>query len=299
MRLWFAAEEESRYKITKRFVRWWQILGFIVVAMFLLWFFFPQDELLQDIAQQQQADKIARQYLHNLVDLYPQKKEYNLLLIEQDLKFGKLSKAVAAIMPFLVKKPTTKTDWQALMLYYEILRVETYAKPEVSYARKQGLLKMRDLIAILKQGQLNAEDLLRVGDDLVEMGENKSALEVYQRVLVLRDKKCIEDCAQLYAAAGRFMLAYSDYKASAEFYFLAQVNAKTLAAQRDYFMAAVKSLQSGNLLDLALAEGRKHIRNLADDKDTLLFLSNLALAANKPKLAHDFMKRVVRLKISP
>jgi len=299
MRLWFAAEEESRYKITKRFVRWWQILGFIVVAMFLLLFFFPKGQLLQSIAQQRQADKIVRQYLHNLVDLYPQEKKYHLLLIEQDLKFGKLSKVIAAIMPFLVKKPTTKTDWQALMLYYNILRIETYAKPEIGYARKQGLLKMRNLITVLKQGPLNAEDLLGIGDDLVKMGENKPALAVYQRVLTLQDKKCIQDCAQLYVAAGKFMLAYSKYKASAEFYFFAQGHAKTLAAQRDYFMAAVKSLQSGNLLDLALTEGYKHIGNLANDKETLIFLSRLALAANKPKLAHDFMKRVVRLKISP
>jgi hypothetical protein len=297
MRFWVTAEEETRFKVSRHFVRWWQMLGFLIVSLFLLFFFFPKEQLLHNIAQQRRADVIARQYLQHLVTLYPKEKNYTLLLIEQKLQAGELSGAISAIMSLVVEQPKTEIDWKALSLYYKILRVQTYAKPEVSYARRQGIQKMRELITVLQRGPLNAEDLLMIGDDLVKMDNPQAALSVYQRLLTLPQKQCAHDCAELYAAAGRFMLGYRNYRGSAAFYFLAQDSAEALDKKRNYFMLAVKSLQAGDLLELAVTESNKNVGDLVNDKQTLIFLSRLALAANKPKLANDYVNRILRLKV--
>jgi hypothetical protein len=232
-----------------------------------------------------------------LVELYPAEKSYNLLLIEQYVKFGEIIKAASLIVPFLVIEPKTKADWQALLLYYKILRVKTYAKSEVSYARRRGLNEMKNVIAILKKGDFRDDDAMEIAEDAAKMEDVKTAVTIYQKVLDNSKQKCTQNCMQLYANAGRFMLSQRLYVASSKFYFLAQDHATVLDEQREYFIAALKSLQSGDMLNLAMNEAGKHTGNLADDRETLLFLSRLALAANKNKLAEKYIERVLQLKL--
>jgi len=297
MRLQFTEKGDDQFKVAVFLAKWWQILIFLIIAILLLLFFFPKTPLLLNITKQREADRIAKQYLSNLVALYPKKKNYNLLLIEQNVKFGELTKAASSIIRFLVKKPVTKADWKALLLYYKILRIETYAKPEIGYARRKGMDEMKNIIAILQKGSLNAEDSMEIAEDAINMNDTNAAMDIYQRMLVHPQRECNEKCVQSYASAAKFMLSHSMYDASAKLYFFAQANSSVLAEQRKYFFAALNSLQSGDRLSAAMVASAKHIGNLTNDKETLLFLSKLALKANKTNLAEKHVKRMLQLKV--
>ncbi len=60
---------------------------------------------------------------------------------------------------------------------------------------------------------------------------------------------------------------------------------------------ALRTLQSGNLLADALSTAEQEIGDLADDHDTLYFVTNLARAAGRPDVADRYVRRLLRLSL--
>ncbi|WP_414056658.1 hypothetical protein, partial [Staphylococcus aureus] len=86
-----------------------------------------------------------------------------------------------------------------------------------------------------------------------------------------------------------------EYRAAAAANFAAQATATSLDEQRRYFIAGLKALQSGNLLDDAMTEAQRRVGPLIDDTETLRFLTRLAMACNRPDLADQYARRLLRL----
>ncbi|MGS1022791.1 tetratricopeptide repeat protein [Burkholderia glumae] len=86
-----------------------------------------------------------------------------------------------------------------------------------------------------------------------------------------------------------------DYRQAADAWFAVQARATTRAARRDAFIAGVKALQSGNDMAGAMAAAQAHLGELGDDPDTLRFLSSVALAAGRPDLAAQYVKRLLQV----
>ncbi len=57
----------------------------------------------------------------------------------------------------------------------------------------------------------------------------------------------------------------------------------------------MQTLQSGNLLDEALAQAERHGGKLLDDPEVLRYLTRLALAANKPEQASRYVERLLKV----
>lgn len=300
MRLWFAARNRDKHPIKAKFAAWWQILGFIVAAVILLLFFFPREGILDSIARQREADRLAKLYLQNLVDLYPSNKQFHILLAEQNIGAGEVVKAVKHILPFVVTEPKTKLDWQALLLYYKIVRIETYSEPRLSYARARGIQRMQQLLKVLLKGDFWRPDMLMLAQDAVQLNQINIALTAYQKITTVPPVACVsrdmQMCLALSVDGAKFMLSQSKYKTAAKLYFLAQLNSTNLADKRLYFINGLKCLQSGNMLEDAMQAAQKHIGKLAHDKETLVFLTRLALMSDKPKLAQQYIQRALRLK---
>jgi hypothetical protein len=300
MRLWFVARDRDKYPIKVKFASRWQILGFIIVAIILLLFFFPKEGILDSITRQREADRLAKLYLQNLVDLYPSNKQFHILLAEQNIGAGEVVKAVKRVLPFVVTDPQAKTDWRALLLYYKIVRIETYSKLRMSYARARGMQRMQQLLEVLLKGSFSKPDMLMLAQDAVQLNQIDTALTIYQKITAVPPVACIDRdmqmCLALSVNGAKFMLSQSKYKTAAKLYFLAQLNSTNLADKRLYFINGLKCLQSGNMLEDAMQAAQKHIGKLAHDKETLVFLTRLALMSNKPKLAQQYIRHALQLK---
>lgn len=93
--------------------------------------------------------------------------------------------------------------------------------------------------------------------------------------------------------AARYDLATGAYRESASAFFTAQAMASTTDEARRDFIAAVRALQAGSLLDDALTQGDAHIGALAKDRATLEVMLELARAANRPELVERYARALL------
>lgn len=88
-------------------------------------------------------------------------------------------------------------------------------------------------------------------------------------------------------------LGMGDYRGAAQAYFAAQAMDTDRALARRDFIAAVRTLQSGNLLDDALAQGGAHLGALADDREALEVMLTLARAAQRTDLVEHYARALM------
>jgi hypothetical protein len=69
--------------------------------------------------------------------------------------------------------------------------------------------------------------------------------------------------------------------------------AKGLTERRALFMRGVLVLQSGNLAGEALAAGEANIYGVEPDRQVLLFMTRIALAAGKPAIAEFYIRKAL------
>lgn len=94
--------------------------------------------------------------------------------------------------------------------------------------------------------------------------------------------------------AARQWLASGEYRRAAASEFAAQASAGNVDEARDAFIAGVRALQAGNLLDEALAQAQAHLDGLADDRQTLEVLLQLARAAQRPDLVDRYARALMK-----
>lgn len=279
-----------------RFAPFWGLFLFILIVVTVLFFLFPKEELLQSLEKQRQADKVVKQYLVNLVDLYPKDQEFKLLLAEQHLGFADIQQALKTIQPYLKKGTNSKLYSRAQWIYYRILEVTTFALPPASEARIAGENQLKSLVKKLVGIEgMSTEQLLELGNGAALLGLNEEALGLYQRVVKLPASRA-EGMDKLYATAGTLVLGYSQYLFSAQLYFLAQKSASDEKVAASYYVKALQSLVSGNLLNQALNEAQANLSELSNNQEVLLYLVSLARSANNTQLAQQYMLKILNLK---
>ncbi|MSM38413.1 MAG: hypothetical protein GJT30_02140 [Geobacter sp.] len=88
-------------------------------------------------------------------------------------------------------------------------------------------------------------------------------------------------------------LAAGDYRKSAQLYFDAMASEPDQLQRRRLYLKGVRTLQAGNLVEEALAAADQYMGAIQVDRDTLIYLTRLALAANRPAKAQEYVKRAL------
>lgn len=154
--------------------------------------------------------------------------------------------------------------------------------------------RIRELDALLQSAvdrPWDVEALTALARQARGLGDNALAGRYYA-LLAQRDTAHTDAWLAELAAT---RLGGQNYREAADAWFAVQARATTRAARRDAFAAGVKALQSGNDMAGAMAAAQAHLGDLADDPDTLRFLSNVALAAGRPDLAAQYVKRLLQV----
>lgn len=94
--------------------------------------------------------------------------------------------------------------------------------------------------------------------------------------------------------AAQQWLAAGDYRRASAAQFAAQAAAGNRDAARSAFIAGVRALQAGNLVDEALAQAQAHVDGLSDDRQTLEVLLQLARAAQRPDLVDRYARALMK-----
>jgi tetratricopeptide (TPR) repeat protein len=256
-------------------------------VLFFLYLFFPKEPLMELLSTPRKSEPLARDYLSTLLQVDPGNQSLRILLARQEIAAGNVAKGVELLRP-LLDADTPAPHWEALFATYDATFKEAFSLPVKDPKRAATLARVRTLLDRMTEGPWGKGELERLARDAMSIGNQGAAIKFFDRLTL------IDPDPKVAANAAAVALSLGEYRRSAELYFLAQARETGLDARRKWFLAAIKSLQAGNLLDEAIAAAEKHVSGLEDDRETLLFLARLALSAQKGVRAETYLKRLLR-----
>jgi hypothetical protein len=263
----------------------------LLAAAVLLIFYaaWPRGGLRERMLASTTPSELSVAYLEAWLRVQPANPEFLALLGEQYAHLGRLDDAlhVAERMDALNSEPMHR---KATLLRLSIAGQETFAIPPDDPRRAAALAKLRAQLMV-------AASLTWPTPDLESLAQRAASADAPQLAMQLYERLVEQDPARhrhWNAQVSRFALFVGDYRHAADAWFREQAAAATPDEQRRDFLAGIRALQSGNLLNEALAAADQHIGALADDRDTLIVLLNLARAANRPDLSDRYAKALAR-----
>lgn len=235
-------------------------------------------------------DQLTIEYLKVFLKAQPQANRLRVELVKQLIGIGKYDDARQHLALLSgARDPASRLE--AARLEYEIRQKEAYAERESSPRRQQLVVKLQHQLRVLLGFPLNADQLITLLQRALALGAGATAKLILARLLQ-NDAPIRDDAA---AELARQSLGLGDYRTSAAFYFRAMQASTALDAQRNYYMNALRTLQSGGLYAEAIEAADQHIGPLRNDKATLLFLTRLAQSANRPDAAERYVKELLKL----
>jgi len=278
------------------------VLTFTAMVGIGLALMFPRETLRERLLGEGRAvDGLSMAYLEAWWRASPDDSGFMAVLAEQYARTGRLDEAESmlgrlearynAARQGPVRNPAdADLPGQVLRTRIEIMQQRAFAAQPDTPERKLYVDRLAGLLDQAVPMPWSRGDL----EDLATTARAVNALkpaQAFYRALAKSDPAR----AELWnAQAASAALAGGDYQQAAEALFSAQARATDPAEQRRLFLAGLKTLQSGNLLDQALAQAEQRGGKLLDNAEVLRYLTRLALAANRPEQAARYVERLLR-----
>lgn len=271
-----------------------RILLFGLLVLGVLLAVFPGQRLQRHLDSSAFSDPLSIAYLEAWMQAEPDNARLRLILVRRQTVEGNLEAAASTLRPLLADRDADGyylNDAQALQLdillqalWREKPETPAYAQARVAVLRQ--LERMADLSWDPDQTEVFAQQA-------IALNAPDQAMLFLQRLLETQPY----ESARVQNDIARLQLAQGRYRDAAATHFLAMQAAGSTEQRRQQFIAGLKVLQSGNLLDDAMAAAQAHWQPLADDAETLEFLARLARSANRLDLAQMYVSRLLRQRV--
>ncbi|TVO51407.1 tetratricopeptide repeat protein [Denitromonas halophila] len=262
------------------------IFGALATAGMVL--LFPYETLVKASLGARQGDVLAAAYLHNLLRTETDNAQMRFALAAQHDARRDYPAARQAIAP-LLGHPDPAIDRRARWLDW---RFTVDDAPDARTPLALNLQQRHILRTLAGDPALSTADRLSLITYAAQHTQTEIATHAIDALHANADIDA--DAAQTLADTLR-RDAHPHLAARA--YLLARDRSEGLAAQRQYFLAALRTLQAISDFPAALAIANQALGALADDAPTLTFLIGLARAANRPDRAADYARRLIRLSL--
>lgn len=213
-------------------------------------------------------------------------------LIEQEIGMNQLDQAKLDIA--LLKKkeptPTSKTKDNIEWLDYLMLRNKAFKAKLNTKKRIVYLQALRSRANNLLNAELGLEQFKKLANDMMAIGKPQFSLIIYKQLLAHHQLTTPEELA----TGGNIAMQNNAQQDSSAFYWAAY----QMAAPDDkkkYALAAIKALWAGNFVNQAVTLADQLPVSLIQDRATLIYLSQLALAANQAQIAEKYMLEALSL----
>ncbi|WCM24593.1 tetratricopeptide repeat protein [Paraburkholderia bryophila] len=264
------------------------VLGALTALMLVL--AYPRDKLEARLLRGTNTDGLTIAYLEAWLRIDPDNPDVLSELTREYLKGQRIAEA-SRVLDRLQQSHDPAARQGALAIRVSIAQQRLYALRADDPARAA---RLRELDALLREAApytWDNEQLALLARQARELNDSELAARYY-RQLIQRDPAhasgWLVDLAQTELGNGR-------YAAAANAWFEAQQHADDRDQRRARFIAGVKALQAGNDPLAAIQAANAHLGDLADDPATLRYLANLALAAGRPDLAEQYVKRLLKM----
>jgi polysaccharide biosynthesis protein PelB len=263
----------------------WLVYLLAGVVLASLWFLHPRDGLKSRMTSTDAPSDLSIAYLEAWLRVQPDNAEMLSVLGTQYVRTGRNEEA-SRIADRMDAMPGDAQHRAALMLRLTVRTREAFAFPENDPRRDAALLRLRTQLEKAAALQWPTDDLLMLAQSAAAVNAQQLAGQLYAR-LAAQDPSQAERWNR---EVVRFAMYGGDYRGAANGWFRLQASAASFDTQRKYFIAGIRALQSGNLLDEALVAANQHGRAFANDRATLVVLLNLARAAHRPELVDRYAK---------
>lgn len=276
-------------KKRERFAGPLTILGLVGAGLLLLVALYPEKSLLRLLSTPRVSSPVQQRYLEGLIQLRKGDAELLLPLVRSYLEAGCTEKAARALS-YQQGQLSSEQNKELMALQYELRRqqLEWMAAGEPGWQRAQQ--QYAEQVEVLRRAGATSRELVRYLTDARRLGDQLTARRLEGLLQAAAGQG--DDPASVEIAA-ELALAKGDYRGAAALYFKGMQTAKA-NQRRDLYLAGVRALQSGNLVQEALVAAEQHINvELAGDSTVLKFLIRLSLAANRPDRAQRYAWRAL------
>lgn len=264
------------------------ILAFMLSVILISILLFPAKKLQRQVLSATQPQEITLYYLKQLVEYYPNKNSLRIALAEQEINSYHWVDADEQLS-ILEKNPQLKIDVRLLRFRLEYTKAYQLPHGEV---RKKMFAKLQTDILNFTDLPLQKNQLLFLANAALNIEKPAVALMFYQQIKEINNPI-------LYEQIAKTALQASQYSISAQYSMLAEKYQKTLELKRRDIITALQTLQQGGLFSEGLAILSKLPDDITNNKSMLIFLTQYALAANRPDIAQEYARRTLLLRSDP
>ncbi len=267
-------------------------IGLLVGVLFTV--LFPYRALVQYTLNATRGDALTLAYLRNLLRTDPLNPELRLALVRQSIARRDYEQARADLAPLLASPADREMLTEARWVEWTLYESELLSAPPFSarHAELEAQLPQRLRNAVTVDG-LTDDNRMSLVQRALSRGQALLALE-----LIATFRRNGDDIdPRLYGQAAAEMLGHGEYEGAARMLLLQRSREPDAAKRRALFLQALRTLQSGNRLDLALDIADRELGELENDTEVMYFLVTLARAANRPDAAARYAKRMLQLSL--
>lgn len=268
--------------------RWMLVPVVLCAALGMLWLF-PREEVTRVQALEQKNDPVATDYLRGLLKQHPDDTEVRSELVERALRAGDTVLAQDLLAPLMQTGNGYRV--RAMKHLADILesRLDQNQTDTPDYLRTQ--IELRNALISL----LTPETLADINPEwlLAQTGRHLPGHlpALYQMLAGSANGRA----PYWLERAAKNALASGHYREAATAYFQAQQASRDPAHRKHYFLEGLKTLQSGQLLQDALAIAKRQEADWQNDRDVMLYLVRLSRAAGDNVAAERYVRRLLQL----
>ena len=251
---------------------------------------FPQKTLEEQLARTVGGDPLTVEYLRVLLAARPDSPRLRILLARQLMQSRRYAEARAALRP-LASTEQSPLRVEAEIVEFQSREREAYEMPAGSPERARATAMARDKLSRLVQLPLDSAQLTYVAARAVALQEAPLAVRLYQRMAVRGELRG----AQANSEAGALVLGFGGYAVAAQFYFRAQEQSADRATKRAMYVKGLSTLVAGGLHDQAIVEADRRLGAFSADRETLLYLTRMARAANRADAAQRYARMLLQM----
>jgi hypothetical protein len=266
--------------------------------MLLLALLYPQQRLLDILNGSHSGDAATVRYLEALLRIHPKDTPLRIRLAGELMRVGFPHKTLVLMAGFPAQLSPLEQR-TVLELRYRALREILFAPDRGEGDRQRYQADFADTARQLAQGKPTVSELRRFATDAREAGDPETSRAFNRRADILAASMAPVPAEGIPGDPFALALAQGDYRTASGICFNNMKLATNNSLKRELFIKGVRTLQSGNLPVEAFEAGERYLNGLADDRDALVFLTKVGLAAGKPDRAQRLIKRALKMREKP
>lgn len=257
----------------------------LVIFIFLLLlaaliFFFPGKSLIKTLINQDYISDVDYRY--------------SILLLTRDRKspisYSNIKKNPSAALTQLDAMLTNQNS-DSIWLQYTILKTILYQPKLSPQLKEQAVQVLSSYLNRFKTIKTSFKQNVKLAKDALSINQAPLALYFYEAALAIDPKQDLN----FYVKVAQTALWANECIKSSDYYFVAQDKSEMISDKRYFFILALKILFECNQFDYALAAAEKHIESLREDALTFQLLTELAIKADEPAKAQEFVLKLLQL----